>query len=580
MVETRIGVHRSAKAGGASTKRKLMNVGRGAASAFVLALAMGCGGSDAQLPDQAAGGGGNPNDNVTIDLPDGGKAEVPPAPPSPGVGGEAQAGIFVSSSKGLPGADGTKTRPVKTIAEGIELAVKQHLPVNVCAETYAEAVTLVDGITIFGFFDCSNPEKWVQGVSKAKIVSPTSPAVVGENLLLPAKFAGFEVEAPDVGGPAATDVAASSYGMVLRSSKNLALSELVIRAGKGQDGRDGVEPAEGNAETSNRPRGTSSAGPLKQVCTGGDLGFCNFSSLVTSVPGESGGTSVCKVGPNGGPGGRGGGGCVSVNGTFKACTANDPKGLSLTATAQTAVGGVPSGTTIGVNAGGDGEPGGVGALGTNGVWSFSTDGGFVPGDGTAGANGGPGQGGGGGAGANGYGALVGLPGQNPSPIPPPSDGLWRAATGAGGGAGGCGGIAGTAGNGGGASVGLLVVDSKDITITSTRIEGKRGGRAGKGAIGTAGTAGNAGGGRGANTQGVANGASGSAGGKGGDGGRAGLSGHGAPGPSIALVFKGDRPKTTEVTLVAGAGGDGYPAHVEGTQTRPAVAGEAKQEQSL
>jgi hypothetical protein len=47
--------------------------------------------------------------------------------------------------------------------------------------------------------------------------------------------------------------------------------------------------------------------------------------------------------------------------------------------------------------------------------------------------------------------------------------------------------------------------------------------------------------------------------RGGDGGRAGLSGHGAGGPSIAIVHDGAAPKMTATTLVHGAGGDGVPA---------------------
>lgn len=555
-----------------------MNIRRGGAlTVLVLLVTVGCGGSSASLPGQDGEGEGTES---TTD------ATGPAGPAGPSeIGGEAQAGIFVSATKGVQGGDGTKARPVKTIAEGIALAVEQHLPVNVCAETYAEAVKLVDGVTLFGYFDCSNSEKWVKGSAKAKIASPTSPAVLGEKLELPATFAGFAVEGPDMAGPA-TDTAASSYGMVLRASKNLTLSEVTIRGGKGQDGIDGVEP-EPNAELSDKPTGAPSTAPLKQDCKLIKLGDaflddCKFGSPITvqfinAISGEAGGVSQCKVGPNGGPGGQGGGGCISDKRELKACTQDDASGRSLASDndPHTALGGIAS-DNIGANPGAKGAAGAGGTMGSNGSWSFSGDAVFIPGDGTTGTNGSPGQGGGGGAGSRHHG-LVQIPpsgGRRGMSKPSaPNDGIWRSATGAGGGAGGCGGLAGTAGKGGGASIGLFVVDSSAIVVLNSKIEGKQGGRAGKGANGTDGLSGHAGGPRSGSY-------AGSAGGKGGDGGHGGLSGHGAPGPSIALVFKGERPKTTSVTLVGGVGGGGFPAHVEGSQTRPAVVGEVKEELSL
>jgi len=541
----------------------------------MLLAAIGCGGSDAPPPNQGG------RDNVVITLPDGGTAEVPAPPPPVGNGAEAQDGIFVSASKGAAGADGAKARPVKTIAEAIALAAQKHLPVNVCAETYAEAVTLVDGVTLFGYFDCSNPEKWVRVDAKAKIASPTSPAVVGEGLLLPATFAGFEVEAPDIQGSAATGPAASSYGMILRSSRNLTLSELTIRAGKGQDGVDGVEPAEGNVELSKRPNGVESFPPVPQACypkLPSNVLVCNFDGSGAFAPGAAGGTSQCKVGPNGGPGGQGGGGRISVNGVLRSGNLQDANGRALEANDPlTAKGGVASSVVGSIQGkGNDGAPGPDGTTGANGRWSF-TDSGFVVGDGTAGTNGAPGQGGGGGAGAYGYGTISG--GGIEIPIGPPDNGMWRSAAGAGGGAGGCGGIAGTPGSGGGASIGLFVIDSRDITLANARIEGKKGGRAGRGAKGSDGTPGGSGGAQ--SPAAAEGGPAGSPGGKGGKGGHAGLSGNGAPGPSIALVFKGDRPFTKDgVVLVPGTGGDGVDQTSAGTQTLPAVYGEAKQEHSF
>ena len=550
-----------------------MNMARGGAlTALVLLVAIGCGGSDAAPPNQGGGGDGG---TVVVALPDGGTAEVPAPPKAPPVGGEAEDGIYVSNTKGAPGTDGAKTRPLRTIAEGIALAKEKHLPVNVCAETYVEAVTLVDGVTMFGYFDCTYLDKWVRGSTHAKIVAPTSPAVIGENLVLPATFAGFDIDGPDIPGTAATGPAASSYGMVLRASQELTITEVTIRAGKGQDGVDGIEPAEGNSELSAGADGKLSSAPEAHFCTGNPA-ICNFSTIGTNTaPGALGGTSTCKRGPAGGPGGRGGSACIKDNnGLYRNCTFTDAAGKGGTTT--TAAGG--GFVNVGSSAGSNGDSGPDGTTGTHGTWSF-TAAGFVPGDGTAGSDGQPGDGGGGGAGSLNFGFTVLLSGEKVYHTPPA--GVWRTATGGGGGAGGCGGIAGTAGKGGGASVGLLVANSSKINIIDARIEGKKGGRAGKGATGTNGTPGRAGGGQGPENPnaGVGKG-SGAPGGKGGNGGHAGLSGHGSAGPSFALVVNGGRPFTKNVTLVSGAPGDGYPQAQVGTQTLPALTGEAKEEHSF
>ncbi len=546
-----------------------MNVARGGAStALGLLVAFGCGGSDASPPNQGGGG------TVVVDLPDGGTAEVPAPPKSPDVGGEPPDGIYVSNTRGVPGNDGAKTRPVRTIAEGIALGKEKRLPVNVCAEEYAEAVKLVDGVTLFGYFDCTHLEKWVRGTTHAKIISPTSPAVLGENLVLPANFEGFDVEAPSIDGISATGPAASSYGMILRSSQNLTLAELTIRAGKGQDGVDAVEP-DPNVELSNNADGKPSSGPIQQLCSGA---ICNFVAAqgVNAVPGSEFGTSQCKMAPSGGPGGKGGSGCISDGGLLRNCTVGEANGQG--GGASTAQGGSAT-DVVGAGPGANGTPGIDGTTGTHGTWSFSATG-FVPGDGIAGSNGAAGKGGGGGAGSMNYGKGQLINGATII-YNAPENGIWRSATGGGGGAGGCGGVAGAAGKGGGASIGLFVVGSDKISIMNSRLEGKKGGRAGKGATGTAGLAGHLGGTVGPKTTPPnSNGTAGAAGGKGGDGGHAGLSGHGSVGPSIALVFTGARPFTKDVTFIAGEPGDGHPQVGLGSQTLPAAVGEAKAEHSF
>jgi hypothetical protein len=504
------------------------------------------------------------------------------APPPPKAGDVVKEGIFVSATLGADGADATPAHPLKTITSALALAkTKPGTPIIVCAETYLESITLSDGVTMYGYFDCSAPE-WKRVAAKAKIVSPSSPGVVGENLLLPARFEGFDISTPNIDVKAAPgQPPASTYAMILRSSKNLVMSELALRPGKAQDGADGVQPAAGNAELSLTADGASAREQQQQSCSFfNPLYFCNFGTSPslpgTGVSGGAGGTSQCKFGTNGGPGGDGGAARVIRDGQYRVVfPAPDPDGLPKVGNATTAKGGAYTGR-MGWNSGLDGAAGARGTLGANGLWSL-TDSGFVPGDGTTGGNGEPGSGGGGGSGApvwfnpgssSGQVITPALPAPNP-----PASGIYMTATGAGGGAGGCGGIAGTAGTGGGASIGLFLVATENISFTSSLVMAGKGGDAGKGTTGTKGTPGRSGGTHPAEL-------AGSAGGNGGAGGDAGLSGHGAPGPSLAMVFKGPRPQTKDVDLIAGQAGAGADPLASDTQSLPAVVGIAKAEHSF
>lgn len=502
-------------------------------------------------------------------------AGTPGLPDAPVVGGEVVKGVFVSASKGAASGDGTRLRPLTTIAAAIPLAKAKGDPVIVCAETYPEQVVLSDGVTLFGFFDCDRLDAWKRSPDKrAKVVSPTSPAVLGENLTIPARFEGFEVESPDMPGSASAGVPAqSSYGMVLRHSKNLNVGHVSILAGSGQDGADGVEPASGNVERSPQQAGTWKEG--QRLCTG-DANLCHALAGF-SVTGATGGYSSCTVGPNGGYGGQGGNGPVSMNGALRyvltgAEKSGKPYGASTLGTAQ----GAPALGNLASVKGSDGSPGATGTLGSNGEWSFDLSG-FRPGDGKAGENGTPGQGGGGGAGTGAMWFAYDRP-MTTSSLP---DAVLWGAVGAGGGAGGCGGLAGSAGTGGGASVGVLLIGSDAITLDSSRVATKKGGRGGRGTLGTLGLPGGAGGpgeyvGPGPQEP-RPSGLYGGAGGRGGAGGAAGLGGHGAPGPSVALAFTGQRPVVKATTLVTGSGGDGSPVLSRGQQTLPATSGIAKSE---
>lgn len=480
----------------------------------------------------------------------------PAAPPeenaTPPVDGVAIDGVFVSSTRGFEDGDGSPRAPLKTLAAGLALAKKVGKRAIVCAESYAEAVELLDGVSAYGYFDCT-VSPWKKTDRRAKVASPKSPAVVARKLTLPSRIEGFEFVAPDAGtGPITDPRAASSIGLYVRDSKSLTLDNVLVHAGLGTDGTDGAEP------TPNVQSGSINGMPgTAQVAQCTSM-FCN---LVERQSGGAGGTSTCAVGGNGGPGGQGG------DGRWYNPNPVNPNGFSTsgrpgTASASTNAGGPLAG------AGNAGNRGDDGSDGSNGAWTLDVDG-FLPGDGTAGTNGLPGQGGGGGGGNENYICASGLPCSAGN-----GTGYWGAASGSGGGAGGCAGLAGTPGTGGGASIAALIVDS-DVTFSNAKLEATRGGRGGKGSLGTDGLAGGTGGtpvdhaGRG---------------GGGGRGGAGGLSGHGAPGPSIALAFRGKRPTTTATELAPGEAAAGQPELSKpvfgGTKTLPAATGVAKPEHSF
>lgn len=526
----------------------------------VLAMIVGACGSDAS--DAAGPPGASPD--AAPDDGDGPGLAVPPP-----VDGEGRpSGVFVSSSYGDDHADASMLRPLKSLAVAIRVAQAQgNRPVIACAEPFSEALVLTEGISVYGSFDCSDRSLWKQDKARrAQLVSPTSPAVIAQGLVAAIRFEGFDIQAPDMPGVASPQVPAlSSYGMIIKDSTSLMLAELTVRAGKGQDGAEGAEPASGNAEltpAATRGAGASSQGP----CVVGRFSLCD----AVFVEGSAGGTSRCQLGANGSPGGRGGNGPVSDNGVYRVAVTASATGRPPSATSTTAVGGTVG--TIGLNQGANGQAGAPGTLGEHGRWSFHDEG-YIPGDGTAGGMGLPGRGGGGGAGTTRFWAsrTAGL-------TMPPFEGIHYGAAGAGGGAGGCGGVPGAGGVGGGASVGLFIVNS-EVSLKTMTVAGGKGGRGGKGALGTEGTPGSGGG------AGIWSGAQdtrpdrlyGAAGGNGGAGGAAGLSGHGAPGLSVALVVRGARPKSTDLTLVPGTGGDGFAAIVRQGQTLPAIRGESKAE---
>lgn len=450
------------------------------------------------------------------------------APPVAGRPSESELtekyGVFVVAGK--QDGDGTRARPVGTLARGIELAKLTNKRVYACAGRYAEQLVVAEGVSITGGLDCLHPS-WSFGNGRSRIDSPKSPAIVADKIALPTRIERFDVFAPD-----AIADGASSIGLFATDSPSLIIGDATITAGKGASGANGTPGI-----------------PLVQKGTLDGAMFRNqltFSVMLpnNAMPNTPGPTSVCdgEPGHDGEPGGYGGsGGIFTWQFTVERGFVWVPFQGSSAYREQ------PGQTKSGA-AGADGADG----TSATSAGTFSREG-FVPSDGTRGTHGSPGKGGRGGSGLMPNTMIQG------SPERPYATGY----AGATGGAGGCPGLAGTEGKGGGASVGALLFASP-VAFEKSEVVSAKGGRGGEGAFGSAADRGGLGG---VGLSGFPwNGAQ-----HGGRGGSAGISGAGAGGPSIAIVHEGGAPRLSATKLTPGAGGEAPAERVLGTKKIPAAA---------
>ena len=466
-------------------------------------------------------------------------------------------GIFVSSSMGTAAGDGTKAKPFASLQAGIAAATPAKKRVYACAETYAETITLADGVSIFGYFDCA--KGWTVSTSHAKVQPTTSPAATATNITDPTR-----VEAVDLIAPSFTGSSQSSIGIIVVASPALTIANAVIHAGTGGAGAKGTNGTTLTESTSTKNGHNSWT---KGVCTST---LCNITAY---IGGAAGGTNTCTgaTGHDGGNGGNGGAAgeyqsiadSSGITYHWSAVSGHPTTGGNANpATAQTALGG-PVGQYNGGVPGLDGAPGANGNSG-GAVGTFTASG-YTPSDGTAGGDGQPGQGGGG-AGAYGLQDLsIASRDQDVNPQSFQGDYGWGEA-GAGGGAGGCPGLAGTPGKGGGASVAIVALQSPFLLdhVTVETSSGGAGGAAGTPSTPSPGGTGGTGGSPPSYTSpafpmGTISGWTAHAGwtgsgGKGGSGGAAGVSGNGGGGPSIGLVYQGTEPTHTTATITPGQGG--------------------------
>ena len=516
------------------TTRKRTVVASSLLALLVGSIGVACGSDTAEMPaipDGSAPTSTTPPPPPPVeaggDAADGGELVglPPPEPPKPNELTDPF-GVFVS--KGAPdGGDGTRAKPFNTISAGLEQAATDKKRLYVCAGTYPEAIELKNGVSVIANLSCVDPLDWKLNGARTTINAPTSPAVTANSITAATRVDGLEIFAP-----AGTASEPSSIGLLAVNSPGLTFTEGKLEASRGYDGANGVPATPARVSMETAPQARAESAP------------CVNSIVIPARP-------CTRVNPPTRLGGEGG---------QYLCTADVLIGGSTGGAGGAS--GVYEGTTILVTAtiGGAGRPatstpGTDGTSSTGGTFSPS---GFAVGGGTAGTNGSFGVAGSGG----------GKPFNGNGEVPPNTATIMWGPTGAGGGAGGCPGRAGSAGGGGGASVGALLLSSP-VRFEKVALKSDVGGRGGFGTFGTLPTPGQAQAGPPRDQGGtvcLACASPGSA------GSRAGFSGHGAGGPSIAVVSSSSaRPTFVDSTLAHGPAGISPPATTENGLTIPAPA---------
>lgn len=481
-------------------------------------------------------------------------------------------GVFVGRH-GKDTNQGTRREPVRTLATAIRFAMLTRRRVYVCAETFDEALLIEDGVSMFGYFDCQSD--WAVSSRRAR-VAPRMHEVAARTrgIVRPTRIESFEIVSPDAAP------SRSSMGLVAERALALSFHRTLIRAGRGGDGENGIEPT----ALQNDPSADGAPGEPMQI------GPCEGSCRLAHHQHPTGGTNACGaanvVTGRGGAGGRAGRVryrphrpgdlplCYpAITGRdFTACYYPEPgepfdEGEAVEGARGAGfgyselVGDVLEVTTVLAK---PGEVGRRGRAGENGRMGTFDANGYRGGDGTQGENGAPGKGGGGGS------AQVPQELLTIASYPLVSIYAWM---GGGGGAGGCPGLAGSPGKGGGASVAVISIDSMIAFDATSSLEASAGGLGGAGTFGSNPSDGGLG-------KGSAREIPETQGARGGRGGDAGASGHGASGPTIGIAWRGQKPTRLPTTILAKPAGP-QPERSNGRALIPAgMAGVAREELEL
>ena len=430
--------------------------------------------------------------------------------------------IYVAPA-GAPGAPGTTSQPMSSLAEALSLAVGQYsgtpVHIHVAAGAYSEPFLQASGakLTVTGGCD---PGTWLPlpGVRSACTLTSGSAMFASMQLLT---VSNVEFHRPNATVPGGNSIA------VVVNDCSATFTDCGFFGGTGAPAANGVAGSNGVAGANGVAGGNGGLISFPGVGAGGAGG-------TGPVAGGLGGNGTTSVGGAGQPGGNAGG-------------AGGP-------------GGSPGGSCSAGSPGTPGQPGGFGTgPGANGAGGAPSSGfpsaNWNAPNGSAGFPGGLGRGGGGGGGGGGH-------GPGPACFPVCGGG------GGGGGAGGGSGGGGTGGGGGGGSIGIVFYDypftspASNLWIVDCDFHTSAGGNGGPGGNGGNGSFGGAGGPGGG--PGPGNGGAGGAGGNGSPGAIGGGGGGGTGGASCGVMtntttvsFAGATTFALGLPGTGGAGGAGY-----------------------
>ena len=459
-----------------------------------------------------------------------------------GIDGDEADAVFVLSSGADSATCGPLAEPCSTVQHGIDRAATLGFQgVYVAAGDYAESVSLVDGVSVYGGYDASAAWSRDPGTHVSRVIGNDG-VIEGRALTLladaisaPTIVADMTLVGPDAAGTLPGGQGRSSYVVVVRNSTGgLEIRGNSIHAGTGAAGSAGSV-------------GVAASGT---PAAGGGIGQAAAESGAacddTSRGNGGGGAASPVTGAGGGAGGLGGTqdtDCANFPLTFDAtATPGLPGASAETSGGAFGIGGSSGPVCVPGNPGQNGQAGTDGAFGGGAVPNGLLIGDYWhAADGDAGSGGSDGTGGGGGSGSGGCDSGTDSYG----------------AGGGGGGAGGAGATeAGTGGYGGGGSFGVYLISSNpDLVSNQFQLgaagDGGAGGEAGAGQAGGSGAPGGS-------SNGTASGAGG-AGGVGGRGGHSGAGGGGAGG-SAAGVYStaGSAPTMSGSTFSGGTAGSGGP----------------------
>lgn len=499
----------------------------GATSVELVGGAGGEGGADGAAGAGGEGGGAAVCDPTAEDAPDDDFADTN----CDGIDGDVAHAVFVSPN-GRDDASGAMAQPVATISRALAMAAQKHADIYVCNGTYRDNVVIKSGVNIFGGYDCAR--NWVRVKDRA-VVQP----VEGFPLMIDSVPSAVLVDRIAFRAGKATHEGQSSQAGGIVNSAQVRLSHVEFLAGDGAKGAPGTPGAAAPSEPPPAAPDGANGSPVSCVTTSASTrNVCDF-----TAPGGHGGRYACEFNggiyeTTGGPGGSGSNPWLDQQRAL--CLSYESHPLPGAAGSYQYAGVLRFRSTdedIVNGFSGAGATTGIGQL--NGVLYVASNAGSP---GTTGRPGMPGKGGDGGKGS----VLFGDPC------------AYKFSVGSGGGqggVGGCGGQGGNGGHGGGASIALVVVNSK-VTLEWSRLATGNGGEGGDGAPGGSGQPGGPGGNAGAcsdvNALGQP-GAPGTAGGIGGSGGA------GGGGPSIGVLYVGAAPVVSNVEFSLGVPGNGGPS---------------------